>query len=64
MSINQEYAEINVDETKETLGTGWLPPLPDLRDYTEDDADNHKVNVFSKIHQTSCQSHFKQTCLN
>lgn len=33
------YAEVKVEESKETLGTGWLPPLPDLRDYTENDGD-------------------------
>ncbi len=39
----QAYAEVKTDETKETLGTGWLPPLPDLRDYTENDADIPKM---------------------
>ena len=43
MSIYQAYAEICAEETMETLGTGWLPPLPDLRDYTEDDADIPKM---------------------
>ena len=33
------YAEVKVEETKEKLGTGWLPPLPDLRDYTENDGE-------------------------
>lgn len=39
----QAYAEVRIEETKETLGTGWLPPLPDLRDYTENDADIPKM---------------------
>lgn len=26
---------VTVTEMSETVGTGWLPPLPDLRDYTE-----------------------------
>jgi C1A family cysteine protease len=39
----QAYAEVNTTETKETIGTGWLPPLPDLRDYTENDADIPKM---------------------
>ena len=30
------YKEVEIPETKETVGTGWLPPLPDLRDYTEE----------------------------
>ena len=29
------YKELEIGETKEKVGTGWLPPLPDLRDYTE-----------------------------
>ena len=29
------YKELEIGETKERIGTGWLPPLPDLRDYTE-----------------------------
>ena len=30
------YKKVEIPETKEMLGTGWLPPLPDLRDYTEE----------------------------
>ena len=29
------YKELEIGETRERIGTGWLPPLPDLRDYTE-----------------------------
>lgn len=29
------YKKIRIPETGSTVGTGWLPPLPDLRDYTE-----------------------------
>ncbi len=32
---NAYKREVN-PETNEILGTGWLPPLPDMRDYTED----------------------------
>lgn len=28
------YKAVEIPETKETVGTGWLPPLPDLRDYS------------------------------
>ncbi len=28
------YNKLELLEKKETVGTGWLPPLPDLRDYT------------------------------
>jgi C1A family cysteine protease len=30
------YKKVEIPETKEIIGTGWLPPLPDLRDYTEE----------------------------
>ncbi len=30
------YAKVQVPESEQTLGTGWLPPLPDMRDYTEE----------------------------
>jgi C1A family cysteine protease len=28
------YNKVEFLETKETVGTGWLPPMPDLRDYS------------------------------
>jgi len=28
------YRKVEIPETGEIVGTGWLPPLPDLRDYT------------------------------
>jgi C1A family cysteine protease len=31
------YGKVEIPETGETLGTGWLPPLPDLRDFTEEE---------------------------
>lgn len=30
------YKRVEIPETKEIVGTGWLPPLPDLRDYSEE----------------------------
>lgn len=30
------YQEVELPETQEIVGTGWLPPLPDMRDYTEE----------------------------
>lgn len=33
------YKQVEIPEIKETFGTGWLPPLPDLRDYTEERPD-------------------------
>jgi len=29
------YHVVNLTETEACVGTGWLPPMPDLRDYTE-----------------------------
>ena len=31
------YGKVEIPETGEILGTGWLPPLPDLRDFTEEE---------------------------
>ena len=28
------YAKVQLPESEQPLGTGWLPPLPDMRDYT------------------------------
>jgi len=30
------YKKAQVPETTEAFGTGWIPPLPDLRDYTQE----------------------------
>jgi C1A family cysteine protease len=30
------YEKVRISEVEEPLGTGWLLPLPDLRDYTEE----------------------------
>ena len=30
------YGKLLLQGTKEITGTGWLPPMPDLRDYTVD----------------------------
>jgi hypothetical protein len=28
------YEPLEIPEVGQTVGTGWLPPLPDLRDFT------------------------------
>jgi hypothetical protein len=28
------YRQVELAELEQTVGTGWLPPMPDLRDYT------------------------------
>ena len=35
IGIAAAYEKVKIPETGQTFGTGWLPPLPDLRDYTE-----------------------------
>jgi len=30
------YKSVEISETGQTVSTGWLPPLPDLRDYTDE----------------------------
>jgi C1A family cysteine protease len=37
------YKEIVITETGERVGTGWLPPLPDLRDYTDGEPEIAKI---------------------
>lgn len=32
------YTPVHLSGSEQPLGTGWLPPLPDLRDYTEEHA--------------------------
>jgi len=33
--MNGLYQPVELPEIKQTCGTGWMPPQPDLRDYTE-----------------------------
>jgi C1A family cysteine protease len=37
------YNKLMLPENEGTTGTGWLPPLPDLRDYTETSSDIPKL---------------------
>lgn len=39
------YANVELSETHETVGTGWLPPMPDLRDYS---AEHKEIKEMSK----------------
>ena len=34
--MNELYEQAGVPELEMSFGTGWIPPLPDLRDYTEE----------------------------
>jgi C1A family cysteine protease len=31
----QMYAQVELAQTEQTVGTGWLPPMPDFRDFTD-----------------------------
>jgi C1A family cysteine protease len=37
------HKTIELPETKEIVGTGWLPPMPDLRDYSAEHEDIKKI---------------------
>ncbi len=41
--MNGFYKPVRIPDTDETVGSGWLPPLPDFRDYTEQDGDIPKM---------------------
>ena len=38
------YKTVRIPETAQTVGTGWLPPLPDLRDYTDAEPEIAKMS--------------------
>lgn len=37
------YRGVEIPDRREKVGTGWLPPLPDFRDYTEKQSDIAKM---------------------
>jgi C1A family cysteine protease len=37
--METQYAKLDLSQTNKEVGTGWLPPMPDLRDYTKDQKD-------------------------
>lgn len=50
--MSNESKQVKIPETQEMVGTGWLPPLPDLRDYTESDADIPEIAKTLNISST------------
>jgi len=36
MMVNPMLGHVKIPETQKIMGTGWLPDLPDLRDYTDE----------------------------
>jgi C1A family cysteine protease len=47
------YEEPTIPETLETVSTGWLPPMPDFRDYTEENTDIQEMSTALKIPHTN-----------
>ncbi len=47
------YKAVEIPETKETLGTGWLTPLPDFRDYTEEQSEISDMTKKLRISTTT-----------
>lgn len=43
IGIAAAFEKVKIPETGETFSTGWLPPLPDLRDYTEGTTEDAKI---------------------
>ncbi|MBU0943540.1 MAG: cysteine protease [Proteobacteria bacterium] len=41
--MNRLYTEVTLSSTGEKVGTGWLPPMPDLRDYTDQEPEIAKM---------------------
>lgn len=37
------YKKVELSETNELVGTGWIPPMPDLRDYSAEHPDIVKI---------------------
>jgi C1A family cysteine protease len=53
--------KINVSGLLHPVGTGWLSPLPDLRDYTDDHA---KIRAFSRKLGLSAKKHTQQALVD
>ncbi len=41
--------KVGLSEIKETVGTGWLPPTPDLRDYNTEQKDIKEMAKILKL---------------
>ncbi len=51
--INKIYELVEIPESQEVLGTGWIPDLPDLRDFTEEDSDIPQMAAILGMSTTS-----------
>lgn len=52
-TLNSMYGKVELPDQGERLGTGWLPPIPDLRDYTEDQPNIADICTKLKIPQAN-----------
>lgn len=52
------YEKVKIAETQEIVGTGWIPPLPDLRDYTEE-----QIEIAGMVKKLRIPSKMKLTAL-
>jgi C1A family cysteine protease len=61
MNSNILNQKITIKGVPHTMGTGWLSPLPDLRDYTNTHAE---IKVFNKKLGLTAKSHSQQTMVD
>lgn len=48
-AIQRATGQTIITQTQQSVGTGWLMPMPDLRDYTEENSDIPKIATALKI---------------
>ncbi len=60
------YQPVVLSETNEIVGTGWLPPLPDLRDYTRDNPEirdiSEKLRISAAAPSLPAKTDLRQWC--
>ena len=54
--IDRIYEPVEIPETQETRGSGWIPDIPDLRDFTEEDSDIPEMATKLGISASKCPS--------
>lgn len=53
-AMSETYAPVEIAELGQTFATGWLPPMPDFRDYTEEHA--NIINLAKALKVTSTKT--------
>jgi C1A family cysteine protease len=60
------YGKLILPGSNEIIGTGWLPPMPDLRDYTQDQKEikafNKKLGISSGKMKVATTADLRQWC--